>query len=1061
MNTISKVWPEWKVEKEIGRGSHGTVYKCFKEENGGKEYSAVKVISVPQSEYEMSDVISEKMTNDQSKAYYKDIAYDLFKEIEILKALKGTKNIVEIYDAEIVEKDDGIGWYILIRMELLTDFNTYSSDKKFTEAEVIKLGIDLCNALSVCHKARIIHRDVKPENIFVDAEGNYKLGDFGVAKQLEKTQGSMSVKGTYDYMSPEVFGGKKGDGRADLYSLAVVMYKLLNNNRLPFLDPDKQLIRYSERQNAFEKRIKGVELPVIKNVSKELNAIILKACSFKNTDRQKNVDVFRKQLEKIAKEKCAISKVMLKAIIVTALVAVCGSLVAAIIYGTSENFKNSVNDTEVSEDTQQDEIELKREYNQIATMAYDIYEYNNVDQKYLISSYAEDGYNTIPYLVDLKDESYINICEDIGLNYKKSYICLCDRTSYYYVEDKENFNAFGEKIGYSIYRYDRKTKESIEILSSEKNSLRGLFYADDRFLYYAENDDTSEEMFGLLPDNLKRYDLLNKKIVTIAHDIYTPIFYNGYLIFSADVNGCYTLAPLWVYDIVTQKLRLISEEALTVEKLYFDGNVVYFRETYATENDDMSDYNGTNIQISKYDLIDDKKEIVSDLNKSGLSFDAETGAVYCFNDKYAVLHDTGGEDAYIWSYKENTCRKIDINQSEFSNWGYYNCFVNDKSVSENILYIETEGYSFKLYELLPNGELKQLGNELFVKEADIRTFGSKLMYFGQGGKIIEIKDFFKDGLSETVEYTECNEMVYANSRGPGTNIRIAPILEEYTFVDYLEEGESIKRVATGSNGWSKVIYNDKLVYAKTYNLDLLTATDEDISLFTNMMANIIYKGIDEYYNDETEYYAVATSELNDDLPIVNVDNYELNGCVYTFEVSARFQNSDEIIARYCVSAVLKSSEDGHFWEIESINVNPSYDAKLYREFLETNYESSDKQYSVYDMNNDGKKEVIIYGKTKKNQTKCEVFSVINAKVISIGEFIFKGEYLYESTLNTLSYSEYYSESNAVEEGQEIEVILVSVNDNTISETKHTYKAEELILNRLIKLPVDNNGLLSY
>ena len=113
------------------------------------------------------------------------------------------------------------------------------------------------------------------------------------------------------------------------------------------------------------------------------------------------------------------------------------------------------------------------------------------------------------------------------------------------------------------------------------------------------------------------------------------------------------------------------------------------------------------------------------------------------------------------------------------------------------------------------------------------------------------------------------------------------------------------------------------------------------------------------------------------------------------------------------------------------------------------------------MNNDGKKELIIYGKTKKNQTKCEVFSVINAKVISIGEFIFKGEYLYESTLNTLSYSEHYSESNAVEEEQETEVVLVSMNGNIISETKHNYKAEELMLNRLIKLSVDNNGLLSY
>ncbi len=132
MKTISEVWPEWNIEKEIGRGSYGTVYKCSKETSGIKEYSAIKVIAVPQSEYEMTELVSEKMTNEQSKAYYKDIDDDLVKEIEILKALKGTKNIVEIYDAEVVEKEDGIGWYILIRMELLTDFNTYSSDKKFT-----------------------------------------------------------------------------------------------------------------------------------------------------------------------------------------------------------------------------------------------------------------------------------------------------------------------------------------------------------------------------------------------------------------------------------------------------------------------------------------------------------------------------------------------------------------------------------------------------------------------------------------------------------------------------------------------------------------------------------------------------------------------------------------------------------------------------------------------------------------------------------------------------------------------------------------------------------------
>ena len=303
MYTLEKVWPEWKVEKEIGRGSYGIVYKCVKEGKHNKEYAAIKVISVPRDEFEMEDVVTEKMTQEQSKAYYKDIADDLLKEIEILKSLKGTKNIVEIYDAKVIEKDDGIGWNIFISMEMLTDFTTYASDKKFTQEDVIKLGTDLSSALSVCHKSRIIHRDIKPENIFVDAYGNYKLGDFGVAKQMAKTKGSVSVKGTYGYMSPEVFTGKKCDGRADLYSLALVMYKLLNNNRFPFIDAGKQIVKYSERQQAFERRIKGESIPPIEGISSELNEVILKACSFRSIDRQKNIDEFKKQLELAGKGK--------------------------------------------------------------------------------------------------------------------------------------------------------------------------------------------------------------------------------------------------------------------------------------------------------------------------------------------------------------------------------------------------------------------------------------------------------------------------------------------------------------------------------------------------------------------------------------------------------------------------------------------------------------------------------------------------------------------------------------------------------------------------------------
>ena len=85
--------------------------------------------------------------------------------------------------------------------------------KQLTEKEVIKLGMDLSKALEYCRKLKIIHRDIKPENIFVSRFGDFKLGDFGIARELERTMSGFSKKGTYSYMAPEMYKGEKYDSR--------------------------------------------------------------------------------------------------------------------------------------------------------------------------------------------------------------------------------------------------------------------------------------------------------------------------------------------------------------------------------------------------------------------------------------------------------------------------------------------------------------------------------------------------------------------------------------------------------------------------------------------------------------------------------------------------------------------------------------------------------------------------------------------------------------------------------------------------------------------------------
>lgn len=121
-----------------------------------------------------------------------------------------------------------------------------------TEADVIRLGIDMCRALEVCAKENIIHRDIKPSNIFVSEHGDYKLGDFGVARHLEASCRELSKKGTYDYMAPEVYRDSVYDARADIFSLGIVLYKLMNNGRIPFLPPAPGTHRLQRQRKRYQ-----------------------------------------------------------------------------------------------------------------------------------------------------------------------------------------------------------------------------------------------------------------------------------------------------------------------------------------------------------------------------------------------------------------------------------------------------------------------------------------------------------------------------------------------------------------------------------------------------------------------------------------------------------------------------------------------------------------------------------------------------------------------------------------------------------------------------------------
>lgn len=287
-NTIPALpekWNEWILVEKIGEGAYGCVYRASRQVGSDVFYSAIKVINIPNEESEKNEMMRALSGVESVKAYYKDIVDGYIREIHAMEKLKGITNIVSIQDYEVVSDPENIRWIIYIRMELLSPFTQYQVTHKMDEEEVVRLGIDICNALEYCEKINVIHRDIKPDNIFVSELDNFKLGDFGIARMMDRSVSVFSSKGTFSFMAPEVFKGEPYDHRADIYSLGLVLYRLLNNNREPFLPVDRQMIYYRDREEGLHKRLSGESIEAPVNASPMMSEVILKALAFKKDDR--------------------------------------------------------------------------------------------------------------------------------------------------------------------------------------------------------------------------------------------------------------------------------------------------------------------------------------------------------------------------------------------------------------------------------------------------------------------------------------------------------------------------------------------------------------------------------------------------------------------------------------------------------------------------------------------------------------------------------------------------------------------------------------------------------
>ena len=296
---LRDVCPEWHVAGRLGSGAFGDVFQIYRDNFGIRVDSALKVIQMSSTD---STVILPMNKDDQERAK-DDIPDPLRSEIQIMEALRGAPNIVTIEDFYF--RREGLTCSLFVRMELLTSLQEILQGPPGQHSlssipEIIKLGRDICKALIYCENKEIIHRDIKPENLFVDEFGEYKVGDFGASKRMDTVHvaRTMTGIGTLSYMAPEVFRGQSYNNTVDIYALGLVLYRLLNNGRMPFLPADGS---YTMRDidSANYKRLHGTPLPALTGktvggepVSDWLDTAVRKACAVDPADRYQTAKEF-------------------------------------------------------------------------------------------------------------------------------------------------------------------------------------------------------------------------------------------------------------------------------------------------------------------------------------------------------------------------------------------------------------------------------------------------------------------------------------------------------------------------------------------------------------------------------------------------------------------------------------------------------------------------------------------------------------------------------------------------------------------------------------------------
>lgn len=271
------VFGTWQISKPLGTGTYGKTYEIT---NFTGETGIYKLIKIPVELIKNPDEFPVKTHKDRAK----EIRNDFLGSIAYINLNDEWKHFVKYEDCSVVPSDDFQTLSVSVRMEKLLSLSTVLERQSLSQDEVLRLAVNVCRCLEKCREMDYVYTNLKPNNIFITSTG-CKLGDFGTFGLYEPKKINVAMRKSQDYMAPEMIKFGEINPTSDTYALGLIMYSLLNNNKLPFIPRYEDQVGINDANLAIEKRCANYVFTDPDDASDEVKKIIFKACDSSVSNR--------------------------------------------------------------------------------------------------------------------------------------------------------------------------------------------------------------------------------------------------------------------------------------------------------------------------------------------------------------------------------------------------------------------------------------------------------------------------------------------------------------------------------------------------------------------------------------------------------------------------------------------------------------------------------------------------------------------------------------------------------------------------------------------------------